>query len=155
MNISISKREFSETELSKIDPRILKAMEGWKVTEQYRGSTVHIPGTWGSEIYPYKYFEIYKSETDPNAGESENEIQCYMSCGWLGTDDEVIIVLTILGTAVLNNGSVGAEIYKLGSAPTKVYRHGRLITDFTKKQNWLQRLLCDDKVDKVIVKCLS
>lgn len=144
-NITIMKKNFTQTDLDKIDPRIKEAMEGWKVIEQYKGKEVLIPGTWNSEIYPYKYFEVYKIDGDPNAGESENEIQLYLSCGWRGYDDEVVIVLMIQGYSVLGNEEkVSAEIYKFGGADMGVYRKGKLITNFQKRSWWWT-----EPVDKV------
>lgn len=144
-NISILKKRFSQVDLDKIRPSIRKAMEGWEVKETYRGQTVRIPGTWNAEIYPYKYFEVYKVEGDPNPGESENEIQCYLSCGWRGADDEVVIVLMILGADVNGSGTINAEIFKFGGAPMWVYRHGKLITDFKRKW-WRFWTIPQDKV---------
>ena len=104
---------------------------------EYKGKKVHIPGTWGAMIYPYKYFEVYKKPGDPNPGEEENEIQCYLSCGWKGMDDEVVIVLTILGHDVLKrNSPVNAEIYRFGGTKIKVFLDDELITDFTEKYHW-------------------
>lgn len=132
-----------------IDSRIKEAMHGWRVEQIYKGTPVTIPGTWGAIIYPYKYFEIYKKEGDPNPGDisfvetadgstatsEENEIQCYLSCGWKGTDDEVVIVLHILGANVLNGAQVvGAEIYKFGATQTKVYKDNKQVTDFIEKK---------------------
>lgn len=136
-NMSINTIDFHEDDYARMDDRITEAMRGWRVQAIHKGSQVDIPGTWGASIYPYKYFEIYKNEGDVNPGEDENEIQCYLSCGWRGADDEVVIVLTVLGYDVLSGSSeVGAEIYKFGGDKMKVYRNNKLMTDFTKKFWW-------------------
>ena len=133
-NISITTLGFSPEDYDQMDDRIVEAMDGWEVVAIHKGKEVRIPGTWGAVIYPYRYFEIYKEEGDDNAGEDENEIQCYLSCGWRGTDDEVVIVLTILGYDVLNGTQeVGAEIYRFGGDKMKVYKDNKLVTDFTEK----------------------
>jgi len=131
------KSRFTEEDFLAIDARILDAMQGWKVEAIHKGSKVSIPGTWGAEIYVYKYFEVYKEATDVNPGEDENEIQCYLSCGWRGMDDEVVIVLTILGEDVLaNTSNVGAELYRFGGDKIRIYKRGKLITDFTEARWW-------------------
>lgn len=150
-NVSIMKREFSKDDFAIIDPRIKRRMDLWQVTEYYKGKVVKIPDTWNSEIYPYKYFEVYKNTGDDNAGEEENEIQLYLSCGWRGYDDEVVIVLMIQGERVLSGEDyVSAEIYKFGGANMKVELNGRLITDFKKQVMWWK-----EPVDKVWVEHLD
>jgi len=136
-NITIMKETFSPSDIAKIDSRLRRYLNGWQVTEYYKGKIVKIPDTWDSEIYPYKYFEVYKNVGDSNAGEEENEIQLYLSCGWRGYDDEVVIVLMIQGKNVLSNKNhISAEIYKFGGANMKVEFDGRLITNFKKKVYW-------------------
>ena len=149
-NLSITHADFSKKDYAKIDDRIKEAMKGWKVEAIHKNKTVTIPGTWNAVIYPYKYFEVYKQAGDDNPGEDENEIQCYLSCGWKGTDDEVVIVLTILGYAVLNGAQeVGAEIYKFGSDKIKVYKDNKLITNFTEKK-WFG--LSERDINKTLIK---
>jgi len=149
-NVTIMKREFSREDLKKIDPRIKRRMDIWQVTEYYKGKVVKIPDTWNSEIYPYKYFEVYKNTGDDNAGEEENEIQLYLSAGWRGYDDEVIIVLMIQGERVLSGEDyVSAEIYKFGGADMKVEHGDRFITDFKKQEYWWKR-----PVDKIWIEKL-
>lgn len=130
------------------DERILEAMEGWHVnTYTPHAGVVRIPGTWESSIYPYKYFMVIKEPDDVNPGEDENEIQCYLSCGWEGYDDEVVIVLTLLGKSVLDESKpVVAEIYKFGAFDMEVWKDGKMITNFKRKRFfglWTQRF---DKV---------
>jgi len=150
-NVSIMKREFTKEDLKKIDPRIKRRMDAWQVTEYYKGKVVKIPDTWNSEIYPYKYFEVYKNTGDDNAGEEENEIQLYLSAGWRGYDDEVIIVLMIQGSRVLSGEDyVSAEIYKFGGANMKVEFNGRLITDFKKQVMWWK-----EPIDKAWIELLD
>jgi len=151
-NISIQKRDFTPVDISKIDVRLRRYLNGFQVTEYYKGKVVKIPNTWNSEIYPYKYFEVYKNQGDNNAGEEENEIQLYLSCGWRGYDDEVVIVLMIQGKNVLDraNNHVSAEIYKFGGAGMKVEYNGTLITDFKKQEYWWKK-----PVDKVWIERMS
>jgi len=150
-NVSIMKREFSTADLDIIDPRIKRRMLWWQVTEYYKGKVVKIPDTWNSEIYPYKYFEVYKNTGDDNTGEEENEIQLYLSCGWRGYDDEAIIVLMIQGKNVLSGADhVSAEIYKFGGANMKVEHGGRFITDFKKQTYWWK-----EPIDKVWIERLD
>ena len=124
-------------QIEKMEPRIKEAMKGWRIEAYPINKTkpiTHIPGTWGAEIYPYKYFEIYKKEGDPNPGEAENEIQCYLSCGWVGCDDEVLIILCLLGESVLDKSApVTCEIYKCTGADIKVFKDGKLVTNFKEK----------------------
>jgi hypothetical protein len=140
-NIKINSERFTPEELLRIDARIKLAMSDWRVESLTPdGVLVDIPGTWNAEVYPYRYFEVYKEPDDPNPGEAENEIQCYLSCGWRGMDDEVQIVLTILGADVLSGANrVVAEIYKFGAYPMKVFRREQLVTDFTEKFWWFFR----------------
>ncbi len=151
-NISIQKKTFDTTDTIKMDMRIRNRMNRWQVTEYYKGKVVKIPDTWNSEIYPYKYFEVYKNTGDDNSGEEENEIQLYLSCGWRGYDDEVVIVLMIQGKNVLDkaNNKVSAEIYKFGGANMKVEYDGTLITDFKKQEYWWKK-----PVDKVWIESMG
>jgi len=150
-NITIMKREFTQEDLDKIDPRLQPYLTGWQLVEHYKGQTVLIPDTWNSEIYPYKYFEVYKTDSDPNAGEAENEIMLYLSCGWRGYDDECVIVLMIRDYDVLGeDDKISAEIYKFGGADMGLYRNGKLITDF-KKGNWWWT----EPVDKIWIESLD
>ena len=135
-NFQMGGHALKDYEIDRFDPRIKAAMKGWQITTVHNKETIRIPGDWNSPIYPYKYAEIYKKEGDVNGGEQGNEIQCYLSCGWEGCDDEVVIVLGIYGKDVLNNGPVTAEIHKFTSNPIKVFRINKLVTDFTKKFLW-------------------
>ena len=147
----IFKERFTQADLDRIDPRIKKHLEGWKLVEQYKGKTVNVPPDWNSEVFPYKYCEVYKSPTDPNPGEEENEIQLYLSFGWRGYDDEVIIVLMIVGKNVLDGtNKVSAEIHKMSGADMKLYKNNKLITDFTKQNMWWK-----EPLDKVWVERLE
>ncbi len=136
-NLSITKQNFTADDIASIDPRIQKAMTGWQVNLIHDGQGVEIPSTWNSVIYPYKYFEVYKKEGDVNGGEDENEIQLYLSCGWRGFDDEAVIVLLIQGFDVLSGvDNVSAEIYRFGGDKTKIFRHGKLVTNFVERKWW-------------------
>ena len=150
-NKSITTLGFSPEDYDQIDDRILEAMEGWHVEARHNGQDVDIPATWGYTIYPYKYFEVYKKEGDVNPGEQgfietvdgsvrtsdENEIQLYLSCGWKGMDDEVVIVLLIQGYDVLSNRrEVSAEIYRFGGDRMRVYKDDKLVTDFIEEKWW-------------------
>lgn len=133
-NIKYSGMPISAEDIAKFDIRIQEAMKHWKVVMIHKGSEVHIPGTWGAEIYPTRYYEIYKNLGDVNPGEDENEISAYLSCGWVGCDDEVVITLNLLGYSALDpEGEVSAEIYKFGADKCKVYYRDKLVTNFTEK----------------------
>jgi len=134
------KPRFTPEDYARMDVRILAVLDDWRITCTYKGAKVEIPATWGSEVYPYKYFEVYKQAGDDNYGDgrSENEIMCYLSAGWRGTDDEVVIVLNILGQDRIDdpNAKVYAEIYKFTSNDMKLYHRDKLVTDFTEKFLW-------------------
>lgn len=135
-NRYIFKLDFSKDDYHSMDARIRDAIHNWRILMKTdrKGNVVSIPGTWNAIVYPYKYFEIYKKPYDPNPGEDENEIQCYLSCGWRGCDDEVVIVLTLLGKAVNDKSQpVNAEIYKFGGNDMEVYYKNKLITNFHEK----------------------
>jgi hypothetical protein len=141
-NISIVKSKFTKKEFEQIDHRILKALVGWRVElDGTNDELIKIPGTWDATVYPSKYFEVYKKDGDPNNVESANVIQLYLSCGWRGYSDAVIIVLTISGYDVLLADdhivdTVSAEIYKFTGSKAKVYHRGELVTDFVKRSWW-------------------
>lgn len=148
---SIFKEKFIQADIDRIDPRIKKHLDGWQLYETYKGQNVKIPSDWNSEVFPYKYCEVYKDANSPNPGEEENEIQLYLSCGWRGYDDEVVIVLMIVGKNVLDGtNKVSAEIHKMSGAPMKLYKNNKLITDFTKQSFWRK-----EQLDKVWIERLE
>lgn len=132
-NFSINSTDFSPEELNRIDERIRAAMMGWSVHTYTPGrGWMNLENLWGGEIYPYRYFEVIKEPGDPNPGEQGNEIQCYLSCGWRGMDDEAQIWLTLLGHAVLDDTApVMAVLYYTADNPVEIFRDGKLVTDFT------------------------
>ena len=157
----IMKERFTQEDIQMIDKRIRPFLDGWRVEEWYKkrkeggnyeNVLVNIPGTWNAEIYPYKYFLDIKQLGDPNYGEYENEIQCYLSVGWRGFDDEIIIILEIMGPDVQSESStkVSAEISKTGGSDMKLYFKDKgmekLVTDFTRRGFFKV-----DKVDKVYI----
>jgi hypothetical protein len=115
-----------------IDPRFKPFLDKWQIIETYKGTQVTIPGSSNSSVTPFNYFEV----TD-KPGQTENEKQLSLWCGWQGQDGnydaEVIINLRIDGLDVLNPNvkNVKAEIIKSGGAPMKVYFNNKFITDFT------------------------
>ncbi len=142
---------FKESDISKIDKRILPFVTGWKVKQKYKDETVKIPGTWDSEITIVKYFQVIKGEDSPNPGEEENEIGLRIEAGWWPYDTEVIIELRISGYDVLDGtNNVHAEIYKAGGAPMKVYHNNKFLTNFTKRLAWWRI-----KTDKVWLKLVK
>ena len=70
-----------------IDSRLKPFLSGWKVEEIYKGKTINIPATWNSSVFPVKYFKVIKTDTDPNAGEDENEIGLTLWEGWKEDDN--------------------------------------------------------------------
>ena len=146
---SLSIFSLKQSDYSNIDERLKPFLQGWQLVENYKNKIVRIPGTWNGKIFATKYFEVVKKPGEPNYAEdeSENEIGLIMECGWPGYDTEVIINLFILGKDVKKKtGKVSAEILKAGGADMKLYYHGNLVTDFTKKDWWMSR-----PVDKVWV----
>lgn len=138
MTFAITKTNFTNEDLRRIDPRFQPYLDDWKVIQRYKGKIVNIPNTWGAEIWPYNYFEVIKHPDDPNVGrqQEEDEKELSLACGWRDGsgmyDREVQINLRIEGKHVLNisHSRVKAEIIKMGGAPMKVYFNGNLITDF-------------------------
>ena len=96
---------FEAKHLRDIDRRLLPYTEGWKLIEQYKGKTVTIPGDWDSHFKIINYFKVIKKDTDPNAGEDENEIGMQIQGGWFPYDSEVIINIFISGKNVLNGNN--------------------------------------------------
>lgn len=138
---------YTKRDKSKIDPRLLPYLDGWKLVEQYKGKDIIIPPTWDSKFTVVKYFEVYKEANDVNPGEEENEIGLRIEGGWWPYDTEVIIEMRIAGYDVLDEvNKVSAEIYKAGGAPMKLYHDGKLITDF-KERRWFWYI----PKDKVVV----
>lgn len=144
---SIFNQDFTEGELDLIDPRIRKAMQGWRAEYVHKGQNVSIPNTWDSSVYPYKYFEVFHDDTDPFPGilktvdgvvtSDENEIQLHMSGGWKGLDDEFIINFLILGYKCLDGTQqVEAQIHRFSGEALKIYYKDKLITTFKKKRWW-------------------
>lgn len=125
-----------DTKFHGIDERLKPFLQGWKLIEEYRNQTVQIPGTWNSEIFPFRYFEVIKKPGDLNyrEDESENEKCLCLWAGWRGYDDECEIVLWIRGKAVtdINQKKVSAEIFKTGGAKMKLFYKDKLVTNFIK-----------------------
>lgn len=127
-----------------IDGRLKPFLTGWRAVETYKGKKVEFPGTWNSEIFPYRYFEVIKEPGSPNydPSETENEKCLCLWAGWKEAndsgayDDELDIRLWIRGKDVLNTtkNKVSAEIFKTAGAPISLYFKNKLITNFTKKQ---------------------
>lgn len=140
---------FADEQILQIDPRIRRVMFGWHAEYMYKGMPVTIPGTWGAEVYPYKYFEMFKHDGDPNPGADEDEIQLYMSGGWRGMDDEFQLNFMILGKAAARRSStkVVVDIHRFSGEPMKIYRFGKLITDFRPPSRWWHKIV--GKPDKV------
>lgn len=128
-SFSVRAQALTPEERARIDPRIRRAMTGWSAQEDYKGKLTPIP-----DIYPYRYFEVYKKPGDPNPGEAENEIQCYCSVGWEDYDDEIQMAFNIMGYDVAKpDAHVNVEIYKWGALKKnhiRLYRNGKLVTNF-------------------------
>ena len=144
-----------------IHPALKQFLKGWKLVENYKDKTVTIPGTWDSDIYPYKYFKVIKEPKDPNykPNNEEDEICLCLECGWPGYDAECIIQLFIRGRDVKKSyPTISVEILKSGGAPMKLYYYDNLITDFTQKVGGWG---CSHKIENAkvwvedIQKCIS
>ena len=79
-----------EADFQNIDERLRPFLQGWKLIEEYSNQTVQMPGTWNSEIFSFRYFEVVKKPGDLNyrEDESENEKCLCLLAGWRGYDDE-------------------------------------------------------------------
>ncbi len=127
-----------------IDTRLKPFLKGWKVKQIYKGKTVIMPGTWDSEIFPVKYFEVIKNPGEPNydPNETENEIGLTLWAGWKEDDNsgcydhEVEINLFIMGKDARkrSNYKVAAEILKGGGGHMEVFYNNKRVTDFTKTE---------------------
>lgn len=124
-----------------IDKRLKPYLKGWTAIQKYKGQTVTFysdrKGTWGAEIFPYRYFEVTKQPTDANfkPGGEEDEIVLCLWAGWPGYDDELDIRLHIRGSDVKSAvNKVSAEILNTGGAPIILYRNGKKICEFNR--NW-------------------
>ena len=56
----VSKFSLDVKEYQDIDSRLKPFLKGWKVVQNYKNQKVTIPGTWDSDIFPVKYFEVIK-----------------------------------------------------------------------------------------------
>lgn len=142
---SILKTKIPRYDWKLFDNRILPFLDKWSAVESYKGKKVYFhskgKGTWNSEIFPYKYFQVLKDSNDPNFSEEEHEIQCYVSVGWPGYDDEVIIILGIYGKDVTSGkNKVSAEILKPSGAPVTLYFSGKFVTNFSKSSAHAKKL---------------
>jgi len=146
--MALSIFSLNDNDYHNIDERLKPFLQGWKLIEEYRNQTVYMPGTWNSEIFPFRYFEVIKKPNDPNyhEDESENEKCLCLWAGWRGYDDECEIVLWIYGKSVADTTQkkVSAEIFKTGGAKMKLFYKDKLVTDFTKRTLFTTRNL--DKV---------
>jgi len=123
-----------QTNYNSIDERLKPFLKGWQLVQNYKGQTVHIPGTWNSEIFITKYFEVIKEKGESNYSENgdEDEIGLVLECGWQNYDSEAMIILWITGKAVKDKSisKVSTEIIKLGGSDMQLYFNDRLITSF-------------------------
>lgn len=129
MNTAVTNAHFTPDQIKLIDSRFLPFMKDWTIEETYKNQNVVIP-----DINPFNYYEVLDKP-----GETENEKQLSLWCGWTGNspsgdyDAEVIINLRIDGKNALNQNvkKVSAEILRSGGAPMKVNFNNKLVTDFT------------------------
>lgn len=129
---------FPYKEDNRVDYRMKPFLSGWKVIQQYKGQRVEIPNQWNSSEDIVKYFQVIKTENDPNNSEDENEIGATIWLGWTGYDHEVEINLFISGKDVKSGANkVYAEILKTGGAFMTLYHNGNKVTDFTKRHWWI------------------
>src|SRR5690348_345221 len=94
-NFAVTRPTLLSIDLQKVDNRILRFINGWKVVEQYKGNTVTIP-----DYVPFNHFAVYNH---PQPAEREEQLAIW--CGWAGRSDgktidglydgEVIITLAI------------------------------------------------------------
>ena len=135
MPFTITKPNFSNSDLARVDPRILKYLSGWKLVEQDRDSPVTIP-----DYIPINYFE----DLDKGGDSSQFEKQLVIFCGWASRSDgvnidgyydsECIITLGIFGPTAADinvTANVSVQIKRDGGDPMILYYNGKQITDFT------------------------
>jgi len=137
---SLDKKEYHD-----IDRRLKPYLKNWHAVQKYKGQTVTFysdkKGTWGAEIFPYRYFEVIKQPTDDNfrPGGEEDEIVLCLWAGWPGFDDEIDIRLHIRGSDVKSGkNKVSAEILNTGGVPIELFRDGKKICEFNKNFFWKQ-----------------
>ena len=141
-----------KSDYANIDPRLKPYLHEWYAIQKYKGQTVKFysdtKGTWGAEIFPYRYFEVIKQPKDENykPGGEEDEIVLCLWAGWPGYDDEIDIRLHIRGSDVKSKvNKVSAEILNTGGAPITLYRQGKKICEFNrgwwqKDKVWIEKL---------------
>ncbi len=128
---------FNESDISKVDNRLIPFLTNWKAIQTYKGKSVIIPGTWDSHFTILNYFQVIKKPDSPNPGEDENEIGMTILGGWFPYDVEIIINLRISGTDVSDGTKrVSAEILKSAGSPIRLYHDGKFLTDFTERKFW-------------------
>ena len=136
MNFAVGISKLSSVDLARVDPRILKYISGWLVTENYKGKDVILP-----DYTPVNYFEALNKPE----GIDEDEKQLTLWCGWAGRsngkdidgqyDAEVIITISVNGKACHDSSinQVNIEVIKSGRASMTVTYNGRFVTDFMDK----------------------
>lgn len=133
MNFTITKPNFSDADLARVDPRILQFTKGWKILEQWEGKDVVLPD--------YVIFNYFEALNKPE-GIQDDEKQLTIWCGWAGRsnginidglyDAEVIITLSVNGQACHDPTiqQVNAEVIKSGGTTMQVWYNDKLVTDF-------------------------
>lgn len=161
-NFAFTSPSFSIDQIKRIDPRIWKFAQGWKIDEVYKNNTVTLP-----DYVPMNYYEVNHHP----AGTPELERQLTIWCGWAGRsngkdidglyDAEVILTLGINAADVLTTPDtpvkVNAQLMKSGGSPINVYYNNKLVTDFTTtwiasiSYGWFGRKSVSTKQDKAYV----
>lgn len=140
-----SHRIFSldKSDYTNIDPRLEPYLYKWYAVQKYKEDTVKFysdsKGTWGAQIFPYRYFEVIKQPGDENfkPGGEEDEIVLCLWVGWPGYDDEIDIRLHIRGSDVkCRVKKVSAEILNTGGAPITLYHNKKKICEFNYNKWW-------------------
>jgi len=141
-----------DEDYSTIDDRLKPYLKGWVAVQKYKGKTVEFfsdrLGTWGAEIFPYRYFKVIKEPNSPNykPNGEEDEIVLCLWAGWRNYDDEIDIRLHIRGANVESGvNKVSAEILNTGGAPITLFFRGRKIAEFNKSwfgkdKIWIDKL---------------
>lgn len=136
-NRAIGMPGMSEADLAQVDPRLLKFLTGWKITEMDGGQLVIIP-----DVIPINYYYDIRTPGEPgyDPNHANDEMELTLWCGWKGGppdtgqyDAEVLINLRIQGPAVTDptKNVVTAEITKQGSDSMIVYYNSKIVTNFT------------------------
>ena len=133
-NFTFGGRILTTEEIQQIDPRIRDFLKGWKLVQQWEGN----PNLIVPDYIPYNYDQAI----DKPEGIQDDEIQCYIWCGWARRDQqgniiglydkEADICISLNGQACHDHTMIyiNSEIVKFGGTTMQMYFNDKLVTDF-------------------------